>query len=228
MSGSPTLLVNSADPFARSGAARLSLNGCGRCWRRRCCVADPRRIAGRRRARRAPGDPACVRTGRPPVAAGSRRPRCCARCTNQTRSGSVPTARLWWRIHSPRPRRRTGPISDRTDVHAMCAIDALGISAMLGADTVVESVDGSTVAPVRVVTVAGRTTWDPAGAVVFVGADPCGGPSADCCCDYLNFFADRGAVVRGASGVPAGSSDRPRPKRSASSCSAGCCPPGSA
>ena len=57
---------------------------------------------------------------------------------------------------------------------------------MLGADTVVESVDGSTGAPVRVVTVAGRTTWDPAGAVVFVGADPCGGPSADCCCDYLN------------------------------------------
>jgi hypothetical protein len=27
--------------------------------------------------------------------------------------------------------------------------------------------------------------------VVFVGADSGGGLSADCCCDYLNFFTDR-------------------------------------
>lgn len=33
-------------------------------------------------------------------------------------------------------------------------------------------------------------TWEPAGTVVFIGAEAGGGPSADCCCDYLNFFND--------------------------------------
>jgi hypothetical protein len=31
--------------------------------------------------------------------------------------------------------------------------------------------------------------------VVFLGADAVGGPSADCCCDYLNFFTDRAAAT---------------------------------
>jgi hypothetical protein len=80
---------------------------------------------------------------------------------------------------------------DGVDVYAMCAIDALGMSAMIGQDTRIESVDVTTGRPVTVTTLGGRSIWDPMEAVVFIGADAGGGPSADCCCDYLNFFADR-------------------------------------
>jgi hypothetical protein len=94
------------------------------------------------------------------------------------------------------PTRHRVRIGDRVEVYAMCAIDALGMSAMLGEDTRIESVDVTTGHPVTVTmtasttgsTTGGVTRWDPAGAVVFVGADAVGGPSADCCCDYLNFF----------------------------------------
>ena len=51
----------------------------------------------------------------------------------------------------------------------------------------------------------GRNTWEPAEVVVFVGADTGGGPSADCCCDYLNFFTDQPAAeawIRSHPGVP--------------------------
>lgn len=91
---------------------------------------------------------------------------------------------------STAPTRHRVRIGDRTDVYAMCAIDALGVSAMLDEDTRIESVDVTTGHPVTVTTTAGETSWDPREAVVFVGADAGGGPSADSCCDYLNFFAD--------------------------------------
>ncbi|OLS99349.1 alkylmercury lyase [Pseudonocardia sp. CNS-004] len=87
-------------------------------------------------------------------------------------------------------------IDDRVDVYAMCAIDALGMSAMLGVDTRIDSIDLTSGQPVTVaMTAAGRASWDPATAVVFLGADAGGGPSADCCCDYLNFFADQAAAT---------------------------------
>ena len=79
-------------------------------------------------------------------------------------------------------------------VDAMCAIDALGISAMVGRDTRIESVDVTTGQPITVTMSGGQSKWEPAGAVVFIGADAGGGPSADCCCDYLNFFADQDAA----------------------------------
>lgn len=85
-------------------------------------------------------------------------------------------------------------IGDAVDVYAMCAIDALGISPMLDRDTRIESVDVTSGRPITVTTTGGRTTWDPRSAVVFVGADAGGGPSADCCCDYLNFFTDETAA----------------------------------
>jgi hypothetical protein len=84
-------------------------------------------------------------------------------------------------------------IGDRVEVYAMCAVDALGIAPMVGADTLIASVDVKTGRPITVVTRDGRSTWEPSEAVVFIGADAGGGPSADCCCDYLNFFADRSA-----------------------------------
>lgn len=89
-----------------------------------------------------------------------------------------------------RHRVRIGNPSDRVDVYAMCAIDALGIAPMLATDTRIDSVDTMTGRPITVTTNQGHSHWEPASAVVFVGADAGEGPSADCCCDYLNFFAD--------------------------------------
>jgi hypothetical protein len=96
------------------------------------------------------------------------------------------------------PTRHRVWIGDCVEVYAMCAIDALGMSAMLGEDTRIDSVDVTTGHPVTVSTTAGTTggvtRWDPAETVVFVGADAAGGPSADCCCDHLNFFTDAAAA----------------------------------
>jgi hypothetical protein len=95
---------------------------------------------------------------------------------------------------SAAPTRHRVRIADRVEAYAMCAIDALGIAAMLGEDTRIDSVDVTTGHAISVAMSGNDTTWDPANAVVFVGADPAGGPSADCCCDYLNFFADTTAA----------------------------------
>jgi hypothetical protein len=105
---------------------------------------------------------------------------------------------------SAAPTRHRVRIGDKVDVHAMCAIDALGIAPMLGQDTEIESVD-ATGRPITVVTRNGCSTWEPAEAVVFIGAEAGGGPSADGCCDHVNFFADRStadAWVSAHPGVP--------------------------
>ncbi len=94
------------------------------------------------------------------------------------------------------------PDGGGVDVYGMCAIDALGIAPMLGRDTRIESVDVTTGQPVTVTTTSGRTTWQPTAAVVFIGADAGGGPSADCCCDYLNFFADHATAQAWTSSHP--------------------------
>jgi HAMP domain-containing protein len=97
---------------------------------------------------------------------------------------------------SAMPTRHRVRIDGRTDAYAMCAVDALGISAMLGADARIESVDVTSGQPVTVTMAAdGAAVWQPTTAVVFIGAGAGGGPSADVCCDYLNFFADRAAAV---------------------------------
>ncbi len=73
-------------------------------------------------------------------------------------------------------------------VWSMCAIDALGIPVMLGQDVVITSADPVTGEPVTVTTSGQATVWEPAGAAVFVGQRPGGGPAATACCDALNFF----------------------------------------
>lgn len=92
------------------------------------------------------------------------------------------------------PTRHRVRIANRVDVFAMCAIDALGIAPMLQADTLISSEDASSGEPVTVSTIDGRTEWTPSTAVAVIGADSGGGPSADCCCDYLNFFTDADAA----------------------------------
>lgn len=100
------------------------------------------------------------------------------------------------------PTRHRVRIGDGVEVYAMCAIDALGISSMVDQDTAITSVDVTSGRPITVATRDGHTSWEPATAVVFIGADSGGGPSADCCCDYLNFFTGHDAAQAWARGHP--------------------------
>jgi len=78
-----------------------------------------------------------------------------------------------------------------TNLHAMCAIDALGMGAMLGTDVVIESACRSCGAPIHIETRdKGMTLADhsPRGAVVWTGiqyADRC---VADTLCTVMAFF----------------------------------------
>ena len=80
-------------------------------------------------------------------------------------------------------------ITGGAEVWSMCAIDALGIPAMLGQDVVITSEDPVTGEAVTVTAGPDRTTvWQPAGTVVYIGSRSCPGPAAAVCCDALNFF----------------------------------------
>jgi Alkylmercury lyase len=94
------------------------------------------------------------------------------------------------------PTRHRVRISGGPTVFAMCAIDALGISAMTGRPVVIESFDPATSEPITVTVDQASSTWDPATAVVYVGrtGGDCAGPSASVCCGYMNFFATRAAA----------------------------------
>ncbi|MFE2958840.1 organomercurial lyase [Nocardia tengchongensis] len=93
-------------------------------------------------------------------------------------------------------------IADGPVVHAMCAVDALGLAAMLDTDIEVTSSDPLTHAPITVTIRDQHLSSDPASAVVFVGGQATQGPSADTCCSYLNFFIDRSTAARWATDHP--------------------------
>jgi hypothetical protein len=84
-------------------------------------------------------------------------------------------------------------------VHAMCAIDALGIPPMLGADAVISSADPVTGALVTVAFRGGEATWSPDSAVVFVGRRDGQGPAEMVTCGCLNFFASADSAAGWAS-----------------------------
>jgi hypothetical protein len=84
----------------------------------------------------------------------------------------------------------------------MCAIDALGIAAMLGTDVAIFSTDPVTGAPVIVTVGPDRAVWQPQSAVVFVGRRGCSGPAAAVCCDCLNFFTSEASAHRWAEEHP--------------------------
>ena len=79
-------------------------------------------------------------------------------------------------------------VHDGPTVSANCAVDALGIGAMLGRDTDVASADPLSGEPVTASERGGQWTWEPAGAVVFVGSSG-DGAITDACCPVINFFA---------------------------------------
>lgn len=91
---------------------------------------------------------------------------------------------------SAAPTRHRVRLARGTEVWSMCAIDALGIPAMLNEDVVISSSDPVTGDPVTITSSAGVMHWEPPSAVVLVGQRPGGGPAATTCCDTLNFFTD--------------------------------------
>ena len=103
---------------------------------------------------------------------------------------------------SAAPTRHRVRLAGRAEVYAMCMIDALGMPAMLGADAVISTSDPASQQPITVTITGGQVMWEPATGVVFVGAQPGGGPSAISCCDYLNAFTDRPAAQAWADAHP--------------------------
>jgi hypothetical protein len=103
-------------------------------------------------------------------------------------------------------------IQDGPRVFSMCAIDALGMAAMLGKTVTIQSAEPGTGAPITVMVPAGKgqAVWEPATAVVFSGQQTacgtCAEPetssgisvpsiAADVCCGHINFFTTRASAA---------------------------------
>ncbi|MFF8378209.1 organomercurial lyase [Streptomyces sp. NPDC015661] len=239
MTGSPTVLIDGADPFSQAGAApsvscRIYRDAEGKAdgapsvdeLRRAfteaavagaaaddCCPVDALDLVGRGgRGRLAPVEgglravhQAVLRhfaaTGRAPdpnvlEPAAARAGRSASDVLAELDREDFLTLDEGGRIRAaypfsavPTPHRVT--IDGGTQVWSMCAIDALGIPAMLGRDVVIASTDPVTGESVTISSDGGRTTWAPPSAVVFVARGALSGPAASTCCGTLNFFASR-------------------------------------
>ena len=90
------------------------------------------------------------------------------------------------------------------DAYAMCAIDALGMSAMLGRPVTITAAEPGTGRVIAVHADRDQARWDPPGAVVFDGATSgdCG-HAADRTCGYINFFTSARAARTWAKANPA-------------------------
>jgi hypothetical protein len=80
-------------------------------------------------------------------------------------------------------------ISNGPAVAANCAVDALGIPAMLGRDAEIHSTDPHSGEPVVATSREGTWQWQPESGVVFVGSNG-SGPLTQSCCPVINFFTD--------------------------------------
>ncbi|MBJ7450844.1 MAG: hypothetical protein JHC71_02025 [Blastococcus sp.] len=99
-----------------------------------------------------------------------------------TVTGGVPFAAN--NVSAHRVRIAGGPA-----VAANCAVDALGIPAMLGRDADIHSTDPHNGEPVVATSRAETWQWQPESAVVFVGSNG-SGPLTQSCCPVINFFTD--------------------------------------
>src|SRR5262249_44126921 len=79
-------------------------------------------------------------------------------------------------------------------VYAMCAVDALGVPAMLGRDATITSTDPHTGQPVAVTVTSGVAAFDPPETVVVYAATGTGGRSVDTCCSTINFFTHQASA----------------------------------
>lgn len=96
---------------------------------------------------------------------------------------------------SAEPTRHVVAITGGPRVWSMCAIDALGIPAMLGTGAVITSSDPLTGEPVTVTFTGATARWHPRAAVVFDGCAGGDGPAEQVCCGYLNFFASEASAT---------------------------------
>ncbi len=87
--------------------------------------------------------------------------------------------------------------------YSMCAIDALGISAMLDRRVTITSAEPGTNRPITVTVDGVRATWAPGTAAVYVGTTDCCGLAADSTCGHLNFFTTPDAARAWAADNPA-------------------------
>jgi hypothetical protein len=215
MTGSPTILVDGVDPSAQAGAmpslsCRLYGDGVPGVAELRAALETALDVVGRAgRGRRAPAErglravhQAVLRhfaaTGLAPdrdelEPAAERAGRTAVEVLAELADEDFLTLDEAGNIHaaypfSATPTRHQVRIDGDVRVWSMCAIDALGIPPMLGADAVISSTDPVTGEPITVTARGAATIWEPPGAVVFVGQRPGGGPAATACCGALNFF----------------------------------------
>jgi Alkylmercury lyase len=98
-------------------------------------------------------------------------------------------------------------------VFSMCAVDALGIAAMLATPVTISSADPGTGTLITVAVPASGASavWEPSGTVVFIGELASCGPApdtvvpsvaADTCCGVINFFTGRTSARAWAAGRP--------------------------
>jgi hypothetical protein len=98
---------------------------------------------------------------------------------------------------SARPHGHSVLIDSAHRVEAMCAIDALGIAAMLQLPIEVSSHDPLNGAEIWVrLDPDEGAWWEPTSAVVLAGSARCDGPSFRGCCDVLNFFETEDSANR--------------------------------
>ena len=90
---------------------------------------------------------------------------------------------------SPLPTAIRVTWSGGPEAYAMCAIDALGMSAMLGRPVIIAAAEPDTGKGITVTVDGDRARWAPRTAVVFAGATgDADAPSVDRCCGYISFF----------------------------------------
>jgi hypothetical protein len=90
---------------------------------------------------------------------------------------------------SPTPTRHRLTLGTGVRVFAMCAVDALGTSAMVGVPVTIASSEPDD-GPVVTITVDGAdAVWDQPEAVVYRASNECGNRSVDRACRFINFFA---------------------------------------
>jgi len=90
--------------------------------------------------------------------------------------------------------RRTGhtvQLPDTPAMHAMCAIDALGIPLMADQDAIITSADPTTGKAIRVDRHDQLWHWEPATAVVVLAQTGHRGRAAECLCPSITFHIDR-------------------------------------
>lgn len=94
---------------------------------------------------------------------------------------------------TPTPHRVT--IAGGPTVFAMCAVDALGMSAMLDRPVTITSQEPATEHSIVIQVDRDHARWTPGTAVVFTGTTgACCAPSADRTCGQINFFTTPGAA----------------------------------